>query len=396
MRAFSILVACLVLSMEGLAFAQSAPSPVRTLFVPVTPCRVADTSWDEGQRGGPNLSAGETRQIPVLLSPCGIPADAAAYSMNFLVKPDGVLGYLTAWAAGEDLPLAASLNSSDGRPTSNPAIVPAGLGGDISVFSSDATAAAMDINGYFSPSDPRGLAYYPVPECAVTGQPLRGGETLNIMIADNEVCGIPWNPAAFSLNLSSTTLDNSGSGSLTVWPRGQPRPEPPTTLTTDSTYSSRKDALVQGDYYGDVSIFVTSDTILNVGVNGYFAAPGPGGLSFYPLRPCRVEDTRYRDGFTPQRDLLSLEIDATTKGCGVPDSAEALALSVTIVPAGTQIAYARIPFNSDSNSPFWWFSADDSAIANNAGIVHASKGAFSLRLGGTTHAVIDVTGYFAP
>jgi len=37
-------------------------------------------------------------------------------------------------------------------------------------------------------------------------------------------------------------------------------------------------------------------TDLLIDIDGYFAAPGTGGLSMYPTAPCRVLDTRNNNG----------------------------------------------------------------------------------------------------
>ncbi|MGA3317923.1 MAG: hypothetical protein ABSC64_15960 [Candidatus Korobacteraceae bacterium] len=41
---------------------------------------------------------------------------------------------------------------------------------------------------------------------------------------------------------------------------------------------------------GNVSVYPTSDTVLVIDIDGYFAAAGPGGLSLYGVPPCRVID----------------------------------------------------------------------------------------------------------
>ena len=42
---------------------------------------------------------------------------------------------------------------------------------------------------------------------------------------------------------------------------------------------------------GAVDVFTTDNTDLVIDINGYFAPPGPGGLSLYNLAPCRMLDT---------------------------------------------------------------------------------------------------------
>ena len=47
---------------------------------------------------------------------------------------------------------------------------------------------------------------------------------------------------------------------------------------------------------GAINAFATNDTDLIIDINGYFVAPTPSTLQFYPLPPCRVQDTRSPTG----------------------------------------------------------------------------------------------------
>jgi hypothetical protein len=97
-------------------------------FVPITPCRIADTRNPNGPFGGPTLPKQTSRDFAIPSSACGIPSTALAYSLNVAVVPSGPLGYLTLWPTGQPQPLVATLNSLDGRVKSNAAIVPGGAG----------------------------------------------------------------------------------------------------------------------------------------------------------------------------------------------------------------------------------------------------------------------------
>jgi hypothetical protein len=120
-------------------------------FYPVTPCRVADTRNTNGPFGGPEMGASTTRSFAIPNSGCGVPATAAAYSVNVTVVPDAALGYLTIWPTGATTPYVSTLNSWDGSVVANAAIVPAGTGAAISVYVSNASHVILDINGYFAP-----------------------------------------------------------------------------------------------------------------------------------------------------------------------------------------------------------------------------------------------------
>ncbi|HEY4676799.1 MAG TPA: hypothetical protein VIJ01_06545, partial [Candidatus Angelobacter sp.] len=142
--------------------------PSGLTFVPVTPCRVADTRNPAGTFGGPFLAANGTREFDIPNSACGIPTSAQAYSVNATVVPHGFLGFLTAFPCGQSLPLASTLNATDGRVKAAAAIVPAGTNGGLCFFSTNDTELVLDINGYFVPNtSPTALAFFPVTPCRV-------------------------------------------------------------------------------------------------------------------------------------------------------------------------------------------------------------------------------------
>jgi hypothetical protein len=129
------------------------PSGSGLNFYPVTPCRIADTRTGAGfpsPFGPPSLVAGVERSFPVSSGMCEIPGSVGAYSFNFTVVPPGPLGLLTTWPTGNSMPNVSTLNSYSGTVVANAAIVPAGIGGAISIYVNNATDVLFDINGYFS------------------------------------------------------------------------------------------------------------------------------------------------------------------------------------------------------------------------------------------------------
>jgi hypothetical protein len=67
------------------------------------------------------------------------------------VVPQGPLGYLTAWPAGQAQPVVSTLNVPKGFALANAAIVRAGTSGSINTFVTDTTDVIIDTNGYFAP-----------------------------------------------------------------------------------------------------------------------------------------------------------------------------------------------------------------------------------------------------
>lgn len=126
-------------------------------------------------------------------------------------------------------------------------------------------------------------------------------------------------------------------------------------------------------------------------------AQAQAGLQYFALTPCRAYDSR------PSNALpAATQRNVTIKGvCGVPSTAKAVSLNATIAtptvdgffsmwPAG-----GTFPVVSTLN-----FLANEPAIANGAIVPLGVSPTQDLALaygtvgGGTTHAILDVTGYF--
>jgi hypothetical protein len=129
-------------------------------------------------------------------------------------------------------------------------------------------------------------------------------------------------------------------------------------------------------------------------------------MAFYPLAPCRLWDTRSthppKMSANATRDFQVRDL-ATLPLCGVPATAQAVAINVTIVaptdlgnlrvyPAGTALPVASL---------LNW-AANDNPVANGTivGLGNVSGKHLSVRVDmppgstGQVHTLADVTGYF--
>jgi hypothetical protein len=333
-------------------------------------------------------------------STCGIPSTAAAYSMNVAVVPSGPLGYLTLWPAGQSQPLAATLNSIDGRVKSNAAIVPAGSGGAVSVFATDTTDVILDINGYFvAGNSPAALAFYPLTPCRVAdtrnaigplGGPSLAAQTTRSFQILASSCGVPASAQAYSLNFAAVTTNPLGY--LTAWPAGQQQPLVASLNDPTGTVLSNA-VIVPAGPGGVVNVYATDATDLVIDINGYFAPQGPGGLSLYTVTPCRVLDSRLPEGSLP----FGMSRDVTVAGgsCGVPATAQAYVFNATVVPPGF-LGYITMWPQGQTQPPTATLNAYDGAVTNNMAIVPTTTGAISVFPSALTHLVLDIFGYFAP
>jgi hypothetical protein len=264
-------------------------------FIPVTPCRVADTRNSPGPLGGPSLMREIARSFPVPMSSCGIPSTAKAYSLNATVVPHGSLGYLTLWATGAPLPPISILNASDGLVTATAAIVQAGLGGSINAFATDDTDLILDINGYFlDTTSTTALLFYPITPCRIAdtrepdgplgGPILMGGATRSFPLLLSS-CGIPATAQAYAIN--ATALPDGFLDHLTLWATGMAQPVVSNLNASDGQPTANM-AIVAAGAGGAINANATNNTHLVLDVTGYFAPPAPGGLHLFTVTPCRV------------------------------------------------------------------------------------------------------------
>ena len=208
-------------------------------------------------------------------SACGIPVNAAAYSLNVTVVPDGELGFLSIWPSGQPQPLVSTLNS-DGRVKANAAIVPAGGRGGVTVYASNSSHVILDISGYFVSGSVSGLAFYPLEPCRIAdtrsaNAPL-GGPYLNAGIARSfpvldSNCNVPSTAQAYSLNF--TAIPHSPLGYLSTWPTGHGQPLV-STLNSPTGAVTANAAIVPAGTDGAVDVYASSDADVAIDINGYF------------------------------------------------------------------------------------------------------------------------------
>jgi photosystem II stability/assembly factor-like uncharacterized protein len=376
-----------------------APVPPQTSgqgshYVPITPCRAADT------RSTSAITAITSRDFG--FATCNIPSNATALALNVTVVPIRSLGYLSIWPAGTAQPVVSTLNSLDGRIKANSAIVGAGRGGQVSVFVTDTAHVILDVNGYFVPvGTPGALAFYPASPCraldtrvAGSGGALGRSETRRIP-GGSGAC-LASGAQAYSLNM--TVVPTGPLGYLTMWPAGNSQPQVSTLNALTGTIAANAAILAAGTA-GAVDAFVTDPTHLIADANGYFAPPGsPGALAFYPVQPCRISDTRNTPSAfgSPRFEAdASRDFPVTAAGCSIPTAAQAYVLNATVVPPGV-FGFLSLWPSAQARPTVSTLNAIDGALTSNMAIVPASSGSIRAYTSSPTHLLLDISGYFAP
>ena len=383
-------------------------------FIPLPPCRIADTRNPAGPFGGPSItgqSPGRSFVIPS--SSCNVPSTAAAFSLNVTAIPrTSFLGYLTLWPSGQPQPFVSTLNSIDGRVKSNAAIVPAGTdangnAGAISVYVTDTADVVLDINGYFVPaSDSSALAFFPLPPCRVADTrwpngPLGGPSLIGQsqqprsfpVLSSN--CNIPSTAQAYSLNFTAVP-HNGFLGFLTTWPSDAngiaDKPWVSTLNATTGVVTANAAIVPAGVPNGAISAFVTDDADVIIDTNGYFApSSSANDLSLYPLPPCRILDTRLTTGAF-SGPLLD---DTAASPCGLIPSMQAAVLNATVVPTQGFLGYLTL-WPSGQSQPFVsTLNAVDGLVTSNMAIVPTTSGLIDAYATDPTQLILDTIGYFA-
>jgi hypothetical protein len=357
----------------------------------ITPCRLVDTR----STGGP-IQGGSSRDFTVpQLGGCDIPATAAAYSLNVTVAPPGPLGYLTIWPTGEAQPVTSLLNSPDGRTKANAAIVPAGDNGAVSVYVSNTTNVILDIDGYFTAPGSGTYQFYPLPPCRIVdtrsgnGGILQAGVERDYTIPPN--CGVPSSATAYSFNV--TVLPSAGGlDYLTVWPQGESQPVVSTLNDNTGTVVANAAIVPAGSNNTTAFYAHNNATNLLVDINGYFAAPGTGGFSLYPVAPCRVLDTRQNHG---QPFMGEKTVNVEGSACAPPSNAAAYIFNATVVPPGS-MPYLSLWPDGSGQPVVSTLNAFDGFITSNMAIVPTNDGSIDAYAAALTQLILDISGYFAP
>jgi hypothetical protein len=425
---------------ERLAPVPAAALPVvpdGAVYVPLTPCRVADT------RATASMQPGTTRGIQVggagagfaaqggRAGGCGVPADAVAAELSIsAVTPSGD-GYLRAWPSGVAPPNATFVNYSSRQGTTNTGAIPLGTGTkDLTLGNNGARAHyVVDVQGYYAAPDaaPDGSVYVPITPCRAVDTrasssmapnttrtfQLGGAGSLAGQGGRAGGCGVPADATAVEASVSAVTP--TGTGYFRAWPTGA-GPAAATFLNyspAQGTTNTGALAIAGGATPGVTVRNFAGRSHYVIDVQGYFADPDTVQGSLYvPVTPCRVVDTRSQGLFAPMflgpgsNALWQVAGDGPTVGqqggrpggCGVPDGATAVEAAVSAVTP-FQSGYVRAhPSGITPPNATLLNYANGRATTNAGAVPLAATGVQDLvvsNYGGAANIVVDVLGYFS-
>jgi hypothetical protein len=193
----------------------------------LTPARILDTRVGNGAPAG-KLGAGAAMTLQVT-GRGGVPATGvSAVVLNVTVTDTVSGGFLTAWPAGEALPVASNLNYVAGQTVANLVKVKVGAGGAVNLKSTGGPLNVIaDVAGYFSDAG-AGLATATPARILDTrtglGAPqakLGADGTLSLQVTGQG--GVPATGVT-AVVLNVTLTEPATGGWLAAWPAGEARP----------------------------------------------------------------------------------------------------------------------------------------------------------------------------
>lgn len=128
-------------------------------------------------------------------------------------------------------------------------------------------------------------------------------------------------------------------------------------------------------------------------------AQAPSALTYVPITPCRIIDTRLADGPFGGPILgggSTRTVAVRSSNCGIPPNAAAYVLNLTVVPVGP-LSYVTLFPAGQSLPVVSTLNSLDGRIKANAAILPAgSDGSINVFGSQATHFILDINGYFVP
>jgi hypothetical protein len=188
--------------------ADAAPGDTDTTFVPITPCRLADTRPEPNRVGTEGtFAANATKTFPAhdTHGECTIPTEAVGLSLNVTAIGASLPTFLTIWPDG-NRPNASSLNPFPGEPpTPNAVTTPLSATGAFKVYNLQGTVnVILDVNGYYTKTTLQDLA----------AQVVELEKAMSVTSSNHadDMGPLQFNPGV----LVSTPLTAPGNGKVTV------------------------------------------------------------------------------------------------------------------------------------------------------------------------------------
>ena len=396
---------------QGAGSAPSAPvvpgPATGTSYHPLAPTRMLDTRINLGLSGAFHSHVARGFQVTGGL----VPATATAVTGNLTVTQQTSQGYLYVGPNSMDNPTSSTLNFPTADDRANAVTVALSSDGKLFVTFAAPTAAPtahaiFDVTGYFT-ADATGATYHPLnPARILDSRDGTGGIStafkshLARSFPVRGFGGVPANATAVTGNLTVTQQTSLGYLSL-----GPVSMNNPTSSTLNFPKGDDRANAVTVALAGDGTLSITfaaptaaSTAQVIFDVTGYFT-PDMSGAVYVPLTPSRILDTRDPTaGLGALTSHHSAGFAVWSRG-GVPVDAVAITGNLTVTQQ-TSLGYLYLgpaPADNPASSNLNFPEGDDRANAVTVSL--SGDGRLFVTYAAptgppTSHAILDVTGYF--
>ncbi|GIF69402.1 hypothetical protein Ais01nite_74370 [Asanoa ishikariensis] len=376
-----------------------AQSPA-SYYQRIAPTRFLNTMNGDGGSTGP-IASGSTVPLKIAGTATIPTANVTAVAVNITVVSPTTSGYLTAYPSLTIRPGTSNVNYKGGITIANYAIVPVGADGYINLYLATGSAHLLvDVSGYFTAdAAAAGNATYAAvnPARVVDSRSGLGlgsagkipaGATRDITVTGGPA-NIPAGATAIAVNVTAT--GTTAGGYFVTWEQGKPRP-----ATSGVQYRagglthSTMDIVPVNTSNGKISLYTLREAHAIIDVMGYFTN-GTDGQKYHTLNAARLIDTRY--GSSP---MTATETRHVAPGNTVIADDPTLVLGLTVTEPTTAGFITTHPSGiSRPGTPNVNFSAGETLAGTALVNTGAGGGIATYNNSGTTHLLIDCTGYFS-
>lgn len=273
----------------------------RSAYVPVTPCRLADTRVASAS---PAIVGANTLRVN-LVGHCDVPSGTSAVALSIAVTDTTRSGFADVTSAGRR-GNTSTLNWTAGETRSASTIAVPSADGTVDVYVSvgvSAVSVVVDVTGRWQPVSGavssgrvRTVDANRVLDTRTSNQRLAAGQSITL---DRSTLGVPADAVGVTGNLTAT--GGSGAGYLTAFPAGRTVPLA-SNVNTDGADQDRASGIIVPLGDRGLTIFAGGfDTDVVFDVTGYISGPSESpsidGL-LLPADRVRILDTRVSLGHT--------------------------------------------------------------------------------------------------
>ncbi len=376
-------------------------------FVSVAPERILETRADQagGQKGYSGAKPAAARTIELQVTGLGsslVPGDAGTVFLNVTAVNTDSNGFVTAYPCGGTRPTASTFNPVAGEITQNLVAARVGTGGKVCIYTHSSTDLIADLVGYH----PSTAAYVPTaPERLLetrsteaggqkgyTGTTPAAGQTITLDVTQVGSNAVPNDASAVFLNV--TAANTTGSGWVTAYPCGSPRPNTSNVNLIPGVVRANLVPVKVGTN-GTVCLFVSAGTDLVADLQGY----APGTSSFVATIPERVLETRAADGrvnYSGAKPVGGQTVEVKVTGFGntkIPADAGTVLLNLTVTDSAAG-GFVTVHACGTARPVASNINFNGRTTPNLVAADIGDGGRVCIYTSADTHLVADIVGYF--